>query len=127
MEVSLGSVTLAILAIFLTSKALSFSKNYIAGRRTGFPIVVSPVLSKSILWMVFGAVFQPQFKKYFPAWLYDRCDLVTHGWEFRRKANMHESLGKSFVVVSPDECTLWYVAWRHIDAFSFLFIMMFFF
>jgi hypothetical protein len=57
--------------------------------------------------MVLGPVFQPQFKKWFPEWFYERLDISTHGWEFRQKDKMHKKLGKVFVVVSPDESVVW--------------------
>lgn len=36
-------------------------------------------------------------------------DVVIHGWEFRLKTEMHDRLGKVFVVATPDECSIWSV------------------
>ncbi|OAX83807.1 hypothetical protein ACJ72_01828 [Emergomyces africanus] len=104
----LSVVTTFGLAFFIY-KLISLVRFYIHARRAGFPIIVSPVLSKSIPWMILGQQLQPWFKKYVPAWLNDRMDVVTHGWEFRRKRELHDRLGNIFTVVSPDECTLWQV------------------
>jgi hypothetical protein len=107
MEINFTTVILTLSLIFLISKSYSFASNYVAAVRTGYPVYISPVLSKSILWMVLGPVFQPQFKKWFPEWFYERLDISIHGWEFRQKDKMHKKLGKVFVVVSPDENVVW--------------------
>jgi hypothetical protein len=65
------------------------------------------VLSKSIAWMILGPAFQPQFQKWLPGWMYERLEVSLHGWEFRSKNKMHEKLGSTFIVVSPDECVIW--------------------
>lgn len=99
-------MTLAILLCILL-KLASFVKFYIQGRHSGFPLYISPIPSKSPAWMVLGPAFQPVFKRYLPSWIYERLDYVTHGWEFRRRAEVHCRLSKNFVLVTPDECTLW--------------------
>ncbi|KAA8644966.1 cytochrome P450 [Aspergillus tanneri] len=40
-------------------------------------------------------------------WIYERINLATHGWEFRKKGEIHRRLGKTFVLVTLDECSLW--------------------
>jgi hypothetical protein len=107
MELGFTSITATLFAIYFLVKSVSFLRFYINGRRTGFPVYVTPVPSKSPLWMILGPVFQPQFKKYLPEWIYERLDIVTHGWEFRRKTEFHDRFGKVFAVVTPDECSLW--------------------
>ncbi|KAL4865336.1 hypothetical protein BDV12DRAFT_150805 [Aspergillus spectabilis] len=99
----LGTLTLS----FTLYKLLTFTRFYLAARRAGFPIFVTPIPSKSIPWMILGPTFQPQFKKYLPEWIYERLDIVAHGWEFRNKRAFHERLGRIFSVVSPDECSVW--------------------
>ncbi|KAJ5357285.1 hypothetical protein N7541_004443 [Penicillium brevicompactum] len=57
--------------------------------------------------MILGPALRPQYKKYLPTWLFDRLDIISHGWENHRKAEYHDKLGKTFVLVTPDECALW--------------------
>ncbi|OJJ42217.1 hypothetical protein ASPZODRAFT_137409 [Penicilliopsis zonata CBS 506.65] len=98
---------LIIVLLYIIYKIASFIRFYIIGRRTGFPLILTPIFSQGILWMVLGPTLQPVFQKYLPEWIYRRLDIVTNGWDFRRKNQMHLQLGKAFVVVSPDECSLW--------------------
>ncbi|OJZ90997.1 hypothetical protein ASPFODRAFT_41430 [Aspergillus luchuensis CBS 106.47] len=99
---------LAILAgIYLLYKLLSFIRFYIIGRRSGYPLVVTPLFTRHSLWQIVGPTFQVQLKRYFPTWLYEHLDIHIHGWEFRHKNAMHRRYGKIFVIVSPDECSLW--------------------
>lgn len=107
MELNFTSISLTLLIVYIATKGFSFARFYINARRTGFPVFVSPILSKSPAWMILGTALQPQFKKYLPEWIYVRLDLTTHGWEFRRRTEMHDRLGKVFAVVTPDECSLW--------------------
>jgi len=65
------------------------------------------VLSKSTVWWLLGPVFQPQMKKWFPKWIYERLDIAINGWEFRLKDEMHARLGKVFVIATPDEVSIW--------------------
>ncbi|OJD10562.1 hypothetical protein AJ78_08463 [Emergomyces pasteurianus Ep9510] len=102
----LSAATTFGLAYFIY-KLISLLRFYIHARRAGFPIIVSPVLSKSIPWMILAQPLLPWFKKYLPAWINDRLDVATHGWEFRRKREFHDRLGNIFAVVTPDECWLW--------------------
>lgn len=110
MEFSVSSILLAILGVYFLSKTASFIKNYLAAVRTGYPIWVSPVFSHSIAWMVFAPMFRPQMERYLPAWLYDRVVGFCAGWEFHAGTHIHKKLGKTFVMVTPDECSLWSVS-----------------
>lgn len=107
MAFSVVSLAVKLLLLFFCYKLISFVRLYIHARRSGFPVYVSPVLSKSIPWMILGPLLQPQLEKYLPAWIYDRLDVVIHAFEFRRKRAFNDRLGNIFAVVSPDECSLW--------------------
>lgn len=107
MDLNLTSIFLTLLLVYLISKSYSFIRNYVAAVRTGYPVYLSPVLSKSVVWMILGPALQPQFEKWLPEWIYERLDVSTHGWEFRHKNKLHARLGKVFVVVSPDENVIW--------------------
>jgi hypothetical protein len=106
-EISVSFILLSISTLYFLSKTASFIKNYIAGVRTGYPVCVSPILSHSIPWMILGPMFRPQMELHLPEWIYDRLVILCAGWEFHAGVKMHKKLGKVFVVVTPDECTLW--------------------
>lgn len=107
MEFGFYSITVKLTFLYFLFKFVTFTRFYLNARRTGFPVYISPILSKSIPWMVLGPAFQPQLERYLPAWIYDRMDPVIHAWEFRKKSAITDRLGRVFVVVSPDECSLW--------------------
>ena len=88
-------------------KVLSFVRFYNLARRTRFPIYVSPFFSRTIPWMILAPLLQPTWEKYLPGWLFERIEIVTHGWEFRNKRKFHDRLGNVFCVVTPDECSIW--------------------
>lgn len=92
---------------YIAYKAITFLGNYANARRSNFPIYISPVPSRSIAWMILGPALRSQYKKYLPAWLFDRLDIISHGWELHRKTDYHDKLGKTFVLVTPDECSIW--------------------
>jgi hypothetical protein len=108
MYVKLIYTALTLLVIYVVRKSYSFARNYVAATRSGYPVYVSPVLSKSLLWMILGPIFVPKTRKWLPEWIYERLDISTHGWEMRLKNKMHKKLGRVFLVVSPDENVLWY-------------------
>ncbi|KAL5047695.1 hypothetical protein BDW71DRAFT_33861 [Aspergillus fruticulosus] len=106
MTFSILSAIATLALAFTIYKALSFLRFYTNARRTGFPVFVSPVFSKSIPWMILGPALQPVYKKYLPTWIFERLEICAHGWEFRNKRTFHERLGNVFVLVTPDECSL---------------------
>ncbi|KAL4799616.1 cytochrome P450 [Aspergillus venezuelensis] len=107
MAISIGSAAGTLILAFLIYKTLSFARFYIHARRAGFPILITPVFSKSVPWLILGPTFQQQFEKYLPEWIYERLDLVIHGWEFRNGRKYHERFGSTFSVVTPDEVSIW--------------------
>ncbi|KAJ5102060.1 hypothetical protein NUU61_004282 [Penicillium alfredii] len=71
------------LGLYIVYKLFGFVRFYIYARRAGFPVYTSPWLSKSIPFLVLAPVLQPLLKHIFPEWVYDRFDILVHGWEFR--------------------------------------------
>ncbi|KAJ0413852.1 putative cytochrome P450 monooxygenase [Aspergillus carlsbadensis] len=107
MAFSVLSATATLLVAFCIYKFFSFLRFYRNARQTGFPVYVSPIFSKSIPWMILGPALQPVYKKYLPKSISDRLDICAHGWEFRNKRAYHDALGDVFVLVTPDECSVW--------------------
>ncbi|KAK4936984.1 hypothetical protein LTR66_015264 [Elasticomyces elasticus] len=107
MALSLLVVIATYVVGYTAYKSISFLRNYANARHSKFPIYISPIPSRSIAWMILGPALRPQYKKYLPTWLFDRLDIISHGWENHRKTEYHDKLGKTFVLVTPDECALW--------------------
>jgi hypothetical protein len=95
------------LLAYITWKQISLTHFYIHGRRSGFLVFIAPFPTKNIIWMVITPMLQPLLKKYIPEPLYTRLDVAIYGWECRQKAEIHGRVGKMFVLVTLDECTLW--------------------
>ncbi|KAL3441772.1 cytochrome P450 [Aspergillus insuetus] len=95
------------LFLYISWKLISLTRFYINGRRSGFPVFIAPFPTKNILWMVITPMLQPLLEKYIPEPLYTRLDVAIYGWECRQKAEIHGRVGKTFVLVTLDECTLW--------------------
>jgi hypothetical protein len=107
MELTFRSLAAYVTLLYLLYKSLSFIRFYIAARRTGFAIFVTPVFSQSILWLALAPMLRPYFEKYLPHCIYRRLDLTIHGWEFRRRADIRRYVDSDvFVIVCPDGCQL---------------------
>ncbi|CAG8273734.1 unnamed protein product [Penicillium salamii] len=107
MPLQIGISVAIVVTAYVVLKSVTFLKNYTNARRSKFPLYVSPIPSRSIAWMILGPALRQQYKKHLPVWLFDRLDIITHGWEFHRRTEYHDKLGKAFVLVTPDECSLW--------------------
>ncbi|KAL3492291.1 cytochrome P450 [Aspergillus germanicus] len=95
------------LILYISWKLISLTRFYIHGRRSGFPVFIAPFPTKNIVWMVITPMLQPLLEKYIPKPLYTRLDVAIYGWEYRQKAAIHGRVGKTFVLATLDECTLW--------------------
>ena len=104
---SLQSLILTIFGILFTLKAAALIRNYVAALRTGYPIIAFPVASRGMIWAIFSPIIRPYAAKWCPVWIYERIVVLTAGFEFYYGPQLHAKLGKVFVAVSLDECTLW--------------------
>lgn len=106
-------LTLSTIAItlYLLYKLLSFIRFYIIGLRTGFPLILTPIFSRSFPWQVLAPALMPVLGHKLPPRILIRLDTLVHGWEFRWKdGEVQRWVGAdTFVVVSPDGCYLWFV------------------
>lgn len=103
---SIWWITVCLFAIY---KTLFFVRLYIQARRTRFPIVFAPAPTSSAPWLILAPILRPYLQPVLPGWLYDRWDLVTHGWEFRMKRGPFDRWGNTFVLLTLDECMVWWV------------------
>jgi hypothetical protein len=105
------TLVLVATALYLLYKLLSFIRFYIIGLRTGFPLILTPIFSRSILWQILAPIFLPAVKDKLPLWLLMRLEVLVHGWEFRWRHGEFQRIvgGDTFVVVCPDGLLMWFV------------------
>jgi hypothetical protein len=104
---SFTTCTVTLIILFIAHKVISFARNYSIATRTGYPVFTTPIFSHSIPWMILGPQLRPHLERWLPKWIYLRFAVAIGGWEFRLGAEMHAALGRCFLIVSPDECSLW--------------------
>lgn len=108
MELTIRYVATLLALIWALYTLVTFLRLYIIGRRSGFPVYIVPIQTRTVPWLILNPILRPYFEKCLPKWIYDRIDIVSVGWEFRRKAEMHQRLGPAFVLVTLNHCALWY-------------------
>lgn len=107
---SVAMDTVALIAALLTLWTgwyLSFPRNYQLARKTGLPILISPVNPANPLWLVLSAMFQPALARYLPSVIYDRIKVAIYGWEFRCRYTVNTKLGPAFVLVTTARNEIW--------------------
>lgn len=93
-------VLLAAPALLLLQSLVSLAKNYRIAKKTGLPIVVSPIHIYNPLWMVLGGLVGPLLLKApfgLGAWV--RCN--RWGWLWEYQDALHQELGKVIINVDP--------------------------
>ena len=97
--------TVALASILVASlgwTAVSIISNYIAARKIGLPLVISPVYPLNPFWIITYKVFPViLLLRYLPFGLgtWARCTYI--GWQFDEKHALHDELGPVFVIVTP--------------------------
>ena len=92
----------SILVASLGWTTVSIISNYIAARKIGLPLVISPVYPLNPFWIITYRVFPVIFLlKYLPFGLgtWARCTYL--GWQFHEKHALHDELGPVFLIVTP--------------------------
>ena len=92
-------LTSTLVAWFLWT-AISLWNNYIVARRTGLPIVFSPIAPLNLVWVVFQGWFTPILKP-LPWGLGEFTRYIVIGWSFSDKHALHREHGDAFIIVSP--------------------------
>lgn len=93
-----------LLAYLLGSTALSLANNYAAARKTGLPLVISPVSKLNPLWLVVQRRLAPWMRRNLPAALTSWTRHNTLSWFFDDKYALFADLGsRSWLHVTPRE------------------------
>ncbi len=81
---------------------VSIISNYVAARKIGLPVIISPVSPLNPLWILTYRAFPYVLKlRRLPFGLgqWARCTFL--GWNFNEKYALHDELGPVFVIVTP--------------------------
>lgn len=93
-----------LLAYLLGSTALSLASNYAAARKTGLPLVISPVSKLNPLWLVLQRRLAPWMRRTLPTPLTSWTRHNVLSWFFDDKYLLFADLGsKSWLHVTPRE------------------------
>ncbi|KAI4152239.1 MAG: hypothetical protein LQ340_003032 [Diploschistes diacapsis] len=85
----------------------SFTTCYAAARKIGLPILLTPVTTKNILWLLFGPPLHPLLQQILPQWLFLRIEMSLRGRESRLGNKARSMVGQSFLLVGPGTLELW--------------------
>lgn len=91
---------LAAPALLLLQSLVSLARNYRIAKKTGLPVVVSPINISNPVWMVLGGLVGPLLLKAplgLGAWV--RCG--RWGWLWEDQGALHRELGKVIINVDP--------------------------
>lgn len=89
----------AVLA-FVGWSAAAFVRNLCLARRTGLPVLISPVSRMNFIWVIIQEPVQPLLKR-LPFGLGSFNRFATLTWWFKDRYRLHEEYGKVFLIVSP--------------------------
>lgn len=87
-----------ILIVLFTLRLTRWTANYIAARKIGLPILLSPFSWQDPLYMLFGAHLS--FCRYLPFGLGAWTQYSLLGWELNSSYRLHHKLGPAFTIVS---------------------------
>ena len=89
-------------AYLLASTAIALANNYAAARKTGLPVVISPVSKLNPLWLIAQRRLAPWMRRNLPASLSSWTRHNTLSWFFDDKYLLFNELGsRSWLHVSP--------------------------
>ncbi len=97
--------TVALASVLIASfgwTTVSIISNFIAARKIGLPLVLSPVSPLNPFWIITCRAFPAiLLLKYLPFGLgkWARCTYI--GWQFHEKHALHDELGPVFLIVTP--------------------------
>ncbi len=77
-----------------------FTNNYIAAKKIGLPILISPINPSNPLWLLTKDRFQPIVSA-LPFDLGKWADRADVGWTYYPKFSVHAKNGEAFIIVTP--------------------------
>jgi hypothetical protein len=98
-----------IIGIFIawaSSTAYALISNYFIARRTGLPLLITPINPDSLLWNLTSGFLSQYLEPILPNFL-DGMIANTYGWEYRDKYKIHQRVGSTFLLVTPGEMECW--------------------
>lgn len=92
----------SIIFALLSWTIIAIISNYVAARKIGLPIIISPVSPLNPLWIITYRTFPSVLslsRLPFGLGTWARCTFL--GWSFKDKHALHDELGRVFVIVTP--------------------------
>lgn len=90
----------AVPALYAGSSAVSFVQHYRAAKKTGLPMVVTPLYEKNMAWLALQPLIS-HFVLKLPFGLGSWVRYSRYMWVLDDRSRMFQEKGKTFVVVSP--------------------------
>lgn len=103
----LFTITICVVLSYAVWYFQTLFANYRKAQRSGFPILVCPVDTNNVLWMVFSVPLRPILARYLPTIAYNRIKAAIYGWEYLYRYELFAWLGASFILVTPRKNELW--------------------
>ncbi|KAE8152066.1 cytochrome P450 monooxygenase [Aspergillus avenaceus] len=102
-SIALGLIVLGV--IYLLYNTWPLYRNWKRARRLGMPVIVSPVTTGSLLWLVVVySIRHGSIPTYLHRLPYVRVMRIS--WSVQEKQAVHKELGKLFIRVTPTDCEL---------------------
>jgi len=102
-----AAIFTAFAGVYISSLVAHLVKNYRIARKTGFPVVITPINPDNPLWLLINAFIYKPLRRILPASWFLRLKPVCYGWEFKEQrdgpSSMHEMVGESFWLVSGSD------------------------
>lgn len=100
---TLGALLLLVFTVVLIQSARLW-RNYMQAKRTGLPVVITPLLETQVLAQVATPILRAMYLSYldqgrgWPRW----CRFMIKDWSWEDKRLAHEEYGDVFIVVSTE-------------------------
>jgi len=105
---ALLTIICSLAAAAITYYCYALYTSYLAAAKIGLPIVLCPINSLNIIWMVASSPLRPVLSRTLPKFLWQRLEIITYGFEFfTRGEPFLRTFGKAYTVVGPGSFEVW--------------------
>lgn len=93
-------IVLILFTVWIGSNIYALIKNYLAARKSGFPLVICPINPNHVLWMLTSVPLRPILKRFLLDSLFHRLNMSIYGWEAIEKFSPFAKYGRNFILVT---------------------------
>src|ERR1700748_1409067 len=91
---------IGIFVLWVASTAYALFSNYCIARRTGLPLLITPIDSDNLFWVLVSDFARHYLEPILPTFLHG-MKVNVYGWEFREKYRLNHQVGSTFLLVTP--------------------------